>query len=289
MSRTYHLVHTTRYEYEAPVERSYGRAHLLPSDSDRQRVLDRELEISPVPSDTNDHLDYFGNISTFYLVRRPHTTLTVTARSRLLVDRPRPDVAQLDTLTWEDVRDSLAESPAIAEYRLASPRARASTEVTTYARSIFTPSRPFGSALVELTRRIHSDFSYETGATTVYTTPAQLLRKRAGVCQDFTHLAVAALRSVGLAGRYVSGYLETQPPAGQAKLQGADASHAWPAAYAPGHGWVDFDPTNDQWVDERYLVVATGRDYGDVPPLKGIIVTDSKKSTMQVSVDVNPV
>jgi transglutaminase-like putative cysteine protease len=286
--RRYRLVHATRYDYEAPVERSYGRAHLIPSDTPGQRVLSSALEITPAPSNTADHRDYFGNVSTFYLVRRSHTTLTVTARSELEVDRAAPSLAVLDAQPWEDVRDSLAQHPATAEFRLGSPRARATTEVADYARTVFTPGRPFGSALLELTRMIHADFSYESGATTVHTTPAQLLRKRAGVCQDFTHFAVAGLRTLGLAARYVSGYLETQPPPGRPKLTGADASHAWPSAFLPGTGWIDFDPTNNQWVDDRYLVVAAGRDYADVPPLKGIVVTDSAKSTMRVSVDVNP-
>jgi transglutaminase-like putative cysteine protease len=134
--------------------------------------------------------------------------------------------------------------------------------------------------------RIHTDFRYRSGATTVVSGIAELLASRAGVCQDFAHLAVGCLRSVGLAARYVSGYLETSPPPGQMKLQGADASHAWASVFAPGLGWIDLDPTNNQFVDERYVVAAVGRDYGDVPPLKGIIVTGAKKSTMQVSVDV---
>jgi transglutaminase-like putative cysteine protease len=140
----------------------------------------------------------------------------------------------------------------------------------------------------DLLHGINSDFRYKSGSTTVRSTVDDLLRDREGVCQDFAHLAVGVLRSVGLPARYVSGYIETRPPAGKPKLRGVDASHAWASVFLPGHGWVDFDPTNDQFVDDRYLVTALGRDYGDVPPLKGIIVTDSRKSTLQVAVDVIP-
>ena len=282
----YELVHETRYEYEATVERSYGRAHLIPQDGPGQRCLSTELEITPAPSDTTDHTDYFGNISTFYLIRRPHTTLVVTARSVLEVDRQQVDLTSLDPQPWENVRTRLAQHAAVGEYRLPSPRIRPSTEVAEYARSIFSPGRPIAEAFDDLVHRIHHDFTYKSGATTVRTTLSQLLEKRAGVCQDFAHLAVGCLRSVGLAARYVSGYLETRPAPGKQKLQGADASHAWASVFVPGTGWLDLDPTNNQWIDDRYLVVATGRDYGDVPPLKGIIVTESASSTMTVSVDV---
>ncbi|CAN5642571.1 transglutaminase family protein [soil metagenome] len=284
--KRYSLTHTTRYEYEAPVERSYGRAHLKPGDLAGQRCLNTVVEISPAPSDTSEHVDYFGNISTFYLVRRPHTTLIVTARSEIEVSRQLPDLARMSGISWEDVRDRLAQHPAIGEYSLPSDRIRPSTEVADYARTIFLPRRPMADCLEDLYGRIYSDFTYKSGATTVRTTLAELLELREGVCQDFAHLAVGCLRSVGLAGRYISGYIETRPAPGKQKLQGADASHAWAATFVPELGWVDLDPTNNQWVDDRYLVTACGRDYGDVPPLKGIVVTDSKKSTLQVSVDV---
>jgi transglutaminase-like putative cysteine protease len=285
--RTYELVHTTRYEYEAPVARSYGRAHLTPHDSPGQRCLSTSLEITPQPADLSEHVDYFGNVSTFYLVRRSHTVLTVTARSRLEVDRDQPRTAPALAVGWEQVRDRLAEFPLIGEYRLASPRVQATADVADYAQTVFTPGRPIGACVDELVGQIYRDFTYKSGATTVRTTLSQLLRKREGVCQDFAHLAVGAMRSVGLAARYISGYIETQPPPGQQKLQGADASHAWASVFIPDYGWLDVDPTNNQWVDDRYLVVACGRDYSDVPPLKGVIVTDSLKSSMLVSVDVN--
>jgi transglutaminase-like putative cysteine protease len=284
---TYELVHTTRYEYEAPVARSYGRAHLTPHDSPGQRCLSTSLDITPKPADLSEHVDYFGNISTFYLVRRSHTVLTVTSRSRIEVDRAQSRTGAALELSWEQVRDRLAEFPLAGEFRLPSPRVHTTADVAQYAQAVFTPGRRISDCVDDLISRIYREFTYKSGSTTVQTTLSQLLKKREGVCQDFAHLAVGAMRSVGLAARYISGYIETQPPPGQQKLQGADASHAWASVFIPDYGWLDVDPTNNQWVDDRYLVVACGRDYSDVPPLKGVIVTDSHKSSMLVSVDVN--
>jgi transglutaminase-like putative cysteine protease len=283
---TYQLTHATTYQYDKPVTVSWGRAHLVPGDVAGQHCVQATLDIDPIPAESGTHEDYFGNHSTFFCVRHPHTTLSVTARSTIEVCRQAPSMDRLNELTWEQVREAVAVNPVMTEFVLPSPRVRPAREIDTYARSIFTAKRPLGDALADLDRRIYRDFEYKSGATTVNTTTAQLLRKRAGVCQDFAHLGLACLRSVGLAARYVSGYLETQPPPGQVKLQGADASHAWIATYVPALGWVDLDPTNNQFVDDRYLVVAQGRDYGDVPPLKGVIVTESGKSTMDVGVDV---
>jgi transglutaminase-like putative cysteine protease len=161
--------------------------------------------------------------------------------------------------------------------------------VRDYASSSFEPGRAIGAVLRDLCSRIHRDFEYRSGSTTVATTVAELLRRRFGVCQDFSHLAVSCLRSAGLTTRYVSGYLETKPPRGRPKLLGADASHAWASVLVPQAGWVDVDPTNDQFVDDRYVVLAHGRDYDDVPPLKGVILSDASYSTMGVSVDVTRV
>ncbi|MDQ1716778.1 MAG: hypothetical protein QOE89_731 [Pseudonocardiales bacterium] len=282
----YELVHSTRYDYQAPVERSYGRAHLKPRDCGGQRCISTSIEITPPPSDISDHVDYFGNISTFYLVRRRHTSLTVTARSEVEVERPPPPLAELSDLSWEQVRDTVTNHPEAGEYVLPSARIRPSAAISEYVQTVLPPGRSIGEVVADLFHRIHNDFEYRSGSTTVRTTVDQLLQNRAGVCQDFAHLAVGCLRSAGLAARYVSGYLETQPAPGRAKLLGADASHAWASVFVPSLGWLDFDPTNDQWVDHRYLITAYGRDYGDVPPLKGVIVTDSARSRLKVSVDV---
>ena len=272
MTNRFQLVHTTRYDYDDEVSTSFGRAHLIPTDSDGQRRLAGAVEIDPAPTDLSEHTDYFGNVSTYFCVRHPHTTLTVTSRSVVEVERKPARVQSLGDRTWEGVRDSLAEHAAITEYRLPSPRLLPWTEVGSYARTVFTPGRPFADALVALYERIHDDFTYKSGSTTVRTTLPELLRRREGVCQDFAHLAIGCLRSVGLPARYVSGYLETYPPPGRVKLQGADASHAWGSVFTGELGWIDFDPTNNQLVDDRYLVTARGRDYSDVPPLKGVSV-----------------
>ena len=160
---------------------------------------------------------------------------------------------------------------------------------TEYAAATLTPGRPIGDAATELMHRIYADFDYDATATTVTSTVADAMRKRAGVCQDFAHIALAALRGHGIAARYVSGYLATQPPPGKERVFGADASHAWIAVWLPGTDqWLAVDPTNNQWANDRYVTVAWGRDYGDVSPVKGIIYTKAKKSTLRVSVDVAP-
>jgi transglutaminase-like putative cysteine protease len=282
----FQLVHSTRYTYDDEVSTSFGRAHLIPADGDGQRRIAASLDIAPGPVDVSEHVDYFGNTSTYFCVRHPHTELVVTARSVVEVDRGSVPLGAVAGRPWEQVRDETSGHAGAAEYRLPSPRLQVADEVQAFAARIFTPGRPLGPSLTALLGTIHDEFTYKTGVTTVRTTLPQLLRKREGVCQDFAHLAIGALRSVGLAARYVSGYLETDPPPGQAKLQGADASHAWASVYVGAAGWIDIDPTNNQLVDDRYLVAARGRDYSDVPPLKGVIVTDAHESTMQVSVDV---
>jgi len=250
-------------------------------------VLTTKVGVSPAAAEITDHVDYFGNTSTYFCVRTAHRKLVVTARSELAVERVVPDLAGVALGTWEDVRMSVAGNPDVAEFTLSSPQVQPSKAVSRYALNIFGPGRSIADCLVELLHRIKDDFVYKTGATTVRSTADDLLLRGEGVCQDFAHLAVGCLRSLGLAARYVSGYIETHPPEGKPKLRGVDASHAWVSVFLPPLGWVDLDPTNDQFVDDRYLITAIGRDYGDVPPLKGVILTDSRRSTLHVEVDVH--
>ncbi|MCW2494353.1 transglutaminase family protein [Jatrophihabitans sp.] len=297
-AREYRVIHATQYSYSDDVSVSYGRAHLLPralgspggagsmAGSGGQVVLTSDLDVDPGADELRSHTDFFGNVSTYYVVRQTHRALRVTATSDVRIDRVAPTVDELDTMTWESVRDRLADDVEARSFVLPSPLIEAHPAVAAYAADTFAPGRPLGTTLVELIERIHTDFDYVSGSTTVKTTLSEVLEKRRGVCQDFAHLAVGCLRAVGLPARYVSGYLETQPPPGQPKLQGADASHAWAALRLPGLDWVDLDPTNNQLVDARYVVAGWGRDYSDVPPLKGVIMTDAKKSTLTVSVDV---
>ena len=291
-SRRYALVHRTAYEYDDVVTSSFGLTHLLPRTTEGQRPLVANLEIEPEPLDVREHVDFFGNRAAYVEVDTPHTRLVVTARSEVeVLARERVDLASLTT-PWETVAAQLAGSHgagalAARPYLLASPLVPAWPEVAAYAGLVFSPGRPIGAALADLTGRIRREFAYQPGATTVKTTLPQLLEVRKGVCQDFAHLAVGMLRSVGLAARYVSGYLETTPPPGQQRLVGADASHAWVATYLPDVGWVELDPTNDQLVDDRYVVAAYGRDYGDVTPVQGVIFTESTRSSLRVEVDLS--
>jgi transglutaminase-like putative cysteine protease len=293
--RRYSLVHRTEYTYDDEVGTSYGRAHLIPRHGGGQQRLSSQVVVDPAPDELREHTDFFGNRSVYFAVTTTHTRLSVTADSVVEVNRPAVDLTALGALGWEEVRDRLANradlTPDLLEARpflLPSPMIARSEEVAAYAAGIVRPGLSLGEIVTGLTADIHDEFAYVSGSTSVRTTLAELLIGREGVCQDFAHLAVACLRSAGLAARYVSGYLETRPPPGKPRLQGADASHAWASVFAPGVGWVDFDPTNRQFIDDRYVIAALGRDYGDVPPLRGVIYTESKISKMRVAVDLVP-
>jgi transglutaminase-like putative cysteine protease len=286
----YELVHRTSYVYDEEVTASFGRAHLIPRHGDGQHRLDGRVVVEPAPSDLREHTDFFGNRSVYFEVKTPHTELTVTGRSLVAVHRepPAPDALEIG---WTRVRDHVTNGPGaelldVRPFLLPSPLVAPSPTVTDYTADILRTGRSIGDVLTQLVARIHDEFEYTPGATTVSTTLSELLERRAGVCQDFAHLAVAVLRCAGLPARYVSGYLETRPPPGRPRLAGADASHAWASVFVPDLGWVDLDPTNRALADERYVVAAIGRDYSDVPPLRGVIFTDATTSTMRVAVDM---
>lgn len=271
---TYRIVHRTNYQYAAPVSRCRNQAHLRPRDTERQRCLASELVVEPTPTSWTERSDFFGNPVISFAVDGPFKELTVVSTSSVSVSGQEP----LPTTgpAWEQARDRLADdlSPEMldaSEFRFESPLVPSSLDVRAYAEPSFTGGRPLVEAIADLTSRIYHDFAYDPGFTTVTTPLVEVLRFRRGVCQDFAHLAIGCLRSMGLAARYVSGYLETEPPPGEERLIGADASHAWPSAFVPGWGWLDVDPTNDQIVDSTYMTTAWGRDYSDVSPLKGIV------------------
>lgn len=281
----YEVTHRTDYEYAAAVSASYGKAHLLPRDTPAQTCRRAEVRFDPLPDDRSEHLDAFGNRTLNFTILQPHTTLTVTGVSVVEVHEP-PSLSLLGNQPWEQAANGL---PAEAtEFRLDSPRVFASTALAEFAAPSFAVGRPIGDAVADLVHRIHGEFEYVPGSTTVTSTIDELMVSRQGVCQDFAHLAIGCLRSVGLAARYVSGYLETDPPPGQGRVPGADQSHAWASVYVPGDGWVDVDPTNDRYITDRYVTTAWGRDYGDVPPIEGVIFTDGNEHTMTVTVDVVP-
>ncbi len=287
--RHYRITHSTTYEYTDWVSSSYGRGYLTPREGDGQHVADHRVTVEPAAADFAIGTDGYGNPQLYFHVTEPHCTLVVTGVSTVDVDRPAIDPALLDQ-PWESAipDGESAESVAAIEFVLDLEPAEVTPEVSDYARQTFTPGRPLGEAVAELNHRIFTEFTYESGATNISTKVAEVLRDRSGVCQDFARLAVACLRSVGLAGRYVSGYLATDPPPGKERMIGVDATHAWAAVRIGDDVWLGFDPTNDQFVDERYVTVAWGRDYADVPPLRGVIYTDADASTIKVSVDVAP-
>jgi transglutaminase-like putative cysteine protease len=288
---TYRVVHRTEYRYESEVSSSYGELYVLPRDTPGQVCRSSRVHIEPQPRDYRERSDFYGNRAAYFAVLEPHTRLAVTAESVVDVSRPGSIPLPVDQ-AWEKLRDRLrlpADNAFDArDFLLDSPKVVVSPAVAAYAAASFPAGRPLTEALSDLTSRIHADFAYKPGATSVQTTLTELLDHREGVCQDFAHLAVGCLRSVGLAARYVSGYLETTPPPGRPRIVGADVSHAWTSVFVPDAGWVDIDPTNDRFVDDRYVITACGRDYSDVSPLKGVIYTESTTNELHVSVDVAP-
>ncbi len=287
---TYRVTHTTTYEYDAPVSSSYSRLHLLPRELDGQRVVESQVQVWPRPEDRSTHLDFFGNRVEYVALQQGHTVLTVTATSVVEV-APRPALTLFGQASWEEARELVRSGTGDAhveavQFALDSPLVAAAPEYAEYAAPSFPPGRPLAEAAIDLSSRIHRDFAFASGATNVKTPLAEVFARRVGVCQDFAHVGIACLRSLGLPARYVSGYLETDPPPGREKLVGTDVSHAWFSAFIPGAGWLDVDPTNDQVVNQRYVVTAFGRDYSDVAPVSGVIFTRSTSQKLQVSVDV---
>jgi transglutaminase-like putative cysteine protease len=285
----YRIVHRTDYRYVALVSRCRNQAHLRPRDTDRQRCLASELVVEPTPTSWTERSDFFGNPVASFAVDGPFNELTVVSTSSVSVSGQEPLPASGPA--WEQVRDRLGDdlSPEMldaSEFCFESPLVPSSLGVRSYAEPSFPAGRPLVEGIDDLTGRIYHDFAYDPGFTTVTTPLEEVLQFRRGVCQDFAHLAIGCLRSMGLAARYVSGYLETEPPPGAERLIGADASHAWPSVFVPGWGWLDVDPTNDRIVDSTYVTTAWGRDYSDVSPLKGIVFGGGDSHTLEVSVDV---
>jgi len=288
----YRVSHTTTYRYAEPVSICHNELRLTPRNRPGQSTLRSQLLVEPTPSTLRTHVDYFGNAVTFLTLQEPHDRLTITAMSQVAVN-PLPPPAIADTPAWEAVaarlrRERTAEMVGASELVFESPHVRIDDEVRRFAAPSFPAGRAVLPAVLELTQRIHDACTYDPEATTVATPVAEVLRERRGVCQDFAHLELACLRSLGLAARYVSGYIKTVPSATKARLVGADASHAWLAVYVPDLGWVDVDPTNDQIAGGEHVTLAWGRDYGDVPPVKGVVLGGGEH-TMRVAVDVVPV
>jgi transglutaminase-like putative cysteine protease len=288
----YRIVHRTTYRYRHAVSLGNHVACLTPRSSLHHQLTRNELRIQPFPAARTDRCDYFGNNLCFFTIQEPHKELVVEALSEVVMNgsaTPWPKQSP----PWEEVARSLPHdhSPLGLEayqFRFESPRIRVRPEFASYGLQSFTPGRPLAEALLDLTARIHTDFRFDSKVTNVRTPTEEVFRKRRGVCQDFAHLQIACLRSLNLAARYVSGYLRTYPPPGQARLVGADASHAWVSAYCPGVGWLELDPTNNLVPSDGHVTLAWGRDYGDISPLRGLILGGGSH-TLKVAVDLEPI
>lgn len=287
----YRVWHRTAYTYDDDVTNSYGLAYVVPRALASQDVISSRVDVAPEPGDSSHGTDHYGNATTYFQVTDPHRELVVEATSEVDVRLPAYDEEAL-AQPWELARPQAnpggVEAWRAVDFALPSKLVDQTAAAHAYAATSLVPGRPVGEAVTELMHRIHADFEYRKGATTVTTRIDDVFAHRAGVCQDFAHLTLSCLRSHGLAVRYVSGYLATTPPPGKERIVGADATHAWASVWLPDGSWLALDPTNDQWANDRYVTVAWGRDYKDVPPVKGIIFTDATNSTLEVQVDVMP-
>ena len=291
------VTHETRYDYLPPVEVAQHMAYLQPVTTATQQLLQHSLKVQPTPEQQSPAVDVYGNTRTFISLQSAHAQLRVVASSVVATTaRPVPT----SHIPWEQVREHFryhadgVYDPA-AEFVFASPYVPRHPDFATYARASFPPGAGLLAAATDLMHRIHTDFTYESESTEINTPALEALAQRKGVCQDFAHIMIACLRSMGLAARYVSGYLLTRPAPGTQRLVGSDASHAWMSVLLPDlpgdARWCDFDPTNDRWgwgtPGEDYVVLATGRDYADVSPIRGVIHGGANHN-LRVAVTVTP-
>ncbi|NRD23620.1 transglutaminase family protein [Winogradskyella litoriviva] len=290
------LWHKTKYTYEHGASFCHNLTTIKPKSFAGQTLLDYSLEITPTPTDITERLDFFGNAVTRFSIQQHHKELIVIARSKVARDYEKQHneadflkakkVTIAETLT--QLKGTDAEIIDVRQFVMPSPLISiGNNEIKAYAAKSFSSERSFYEAANELMQRIYTDFDFVPGFTNIATPLKDVMAAKKGVCQDFAQIAIACIRAMGLPAKYVSGYIETLPPEGKEKLIGTDASHAWFSVYIPSFGWVDFDPTNNQIPKNQHIVVAHGRDYYDVPPLKGVIYSMGK-NTMEVSVDLRP-
>jgi len=282
----YDIRHKTTFTYEDVVSVAHHVLHLAPRVHPRQTCLETALIVDPTPAVDSGGDDYFGNPVRYLTVQEPHEELIVDARARVEVRPAAESLILAASEPWEAVRRRLGDELQAYEFSFDSPYALGNDEVQDYARQSFQPGRPILEAAMDLTGRIFREFEYRGGVSDVSTPVREVFAMRKGVCQDFAHLQIACLRSLGLAARYVSGYLLTHPPEGKEKLVGSDASHAWLAVWAGSAGWVDFDPTNNLVPTVEHITLGWGRDYGDVSPINGFIVGGGSHQ-VSVAVDVS--
>lgn len=280
----YDVIHTTEYDYSESVVVAHHVARLRPRTLPYQQCLSHELAIQPAASVTSAHEDYFGNSVTVFAMQGAHKDLVIRAHSTVTVsglELPPPR----ETPPWEAAADRAALPFDAVEFVFDSTASRTQSIVDAYARVSFPAGRPLLEAVLQLTGRIHDEFTFDPKATTVATPLAEVFASRRGVCQDFARLEIACLRSLGIPARYVSGYMETVPPPGTPRLLGADASHAWLTVYCPGIGWIPVDPTNNVLPSDTHVTLAWGRDYSDVSPIHGVILGGGAHA-LRVHVDV---
>lgn len=296
------VTHETHYEYAQPAECSQQICILQPQAGQNtligllrngQNVLSHSLRIQPNPSTLDSHQDFMGNVVTHFEINYPHDTLVVVSECEVEVLPATMAGCEFSVLSspWNDLavqlqfagnQSSVPNSP----FRFPSKHVPTNSQLQYYGQLDFWPGRPIVQAALALMHRIYNEFNYVSGSTSINTTVQEVMNTRQGVCQDFAHVMLSVLRSLGLSARYVSGYMLTDPPPGQPKLMGADASHAWVSLWCGQDiGWVDFDPTNNQIPDTRYVTIALGRDYADVPPLRGVVHGGSD-NTLSVAVTV---
>ena len=288
----FQLRHTTRYEYSSSASLSHNEARILPRNLPWQHCANAQVEISTTPMRMRERTDFFGNRVVYFSLEALHDELQVSVTSEIET-RPRPTQDFFSTIAWEQAVSDTTADPRFSNrdcldarlYVLDSPFVHQHDSLARYAMDSFLPGRNMLDAVLDLNQRIFNEFSYDPDSTTVATPLSEVLANRRGVCQDFAHLAIGCMRSLGLAVRYVSGYMETLPPPGQEKLVGADATHAWVSVFIPGWGWLEIDPTNGCTPDERYIILGWGRDFADVTPLKGVM-TGGGEHKLTVAVDV---
>jgi transglutaminase-like putative cysteine protease len=286
----YRIRHITEYTYQEPVGLCHNRLCLTPLNLPQHLCISSQIKISPTPDELRHRTDFFGNTVTFFSTYKEHDHLEITSLSEVILEgRPQADQAFRSTVLWQDVTQMLAaqqeETYDILQYTLPSHYVPYSEEIKEFAADCFAEDATLWSCCNALMQKIYKKIEFTPGFTTINTPVEYVVKAKKGVCQDFAHLMISCLRNMGLAARYVSGYIETLPPPGKQKLIGSDASHAWVSVFFPAIGWVEFDPTNCLLPSYKHITLGFGRDYHDVAPIKGIVFSAGKQ-TLKVSVDV---
>jgi len=286
----YKVEHITKYTYDFPASLCHNLVYQIPSAHPYQKLENFDCVIEPEPTSLTRRKDFFENEFIYFSLQKTHQKLIVTSQSQVELRRPNwMDIDPKQTTSWESVAGLMQTTEVmndIRQFYLESPFVPLFKEIRDYTEMSFYPGRPIMDAMIDLNQRINRDFTFTPGFTEISTPLREVFKEKKGVCQDFAHFGLACTRSIGLAARYMSGYIETLPPPGKPKMVGADASHAWMALYIPEVGWVEFDATNNLLVNDQHIRVASGRDFGDVIPMKGVIYSGGGQ-TMDVSVDVS--